>query len=452
MGITDATDDTARADDQSGTKRMLGITASSFVAVPADIPLVNEFPVHTLALIAVYTLATVLIWVFVGYPLLMLRFALVHKGAKKNYAFQPFFSILVPTFNEEAVIEKRIQNLQALRYPKDKYEILVIDSGSSDATTRIVERLCAEDGAPRTKLVCEDERMGKASAINCGSAHAAGDIILVTDANAFFDADVLAELGPHFERAEIGGVGGRYVVSNPENPLPRTEQFYWDLETLLRTGESALDSACLFQGEINAWRKSIVDADTAMIGEDLDMSIAIRKKGYKVAFEPNAICYEPSPTSFSEQRTQKQRRCLGTIQNIFKHWRYLFVPTDWYRLIIFPSHKGLLMATPFMFFGILVCYTLIWNPFVVLDHIFIMSALFLILLAVYLRFGPQLHRADVSTRPVKFSFLRVAGYVLFDEYLLLVAWIAFFSRRYSVLWEKIDSTRAGAEPAELNLD
>ena len=99
-----------------------------------------------------------------------------------------------------------------------------------------------------------------------------------------------------------------------------------------------------------------------MIGEDLDMSIAIRKKGYKVAFEPNAICYEPSPTSFSEQRTQKKRRCLGTIQNIFKHWRYLIVPRDWYRLIIFPSHKGLLMVTPFMFVGILLGYTVDLEP------------------------------------------------------------------------------------------
>ncbi len=405
-------------------------------------------PFVTLDIVVLYLLAFLLIWVFSGYPLLMLRFALVHKGDKKNYAFQPFFSILVPTFNEEAVIEKRIQNLRALRYPKHKYEILVIDSGSSDATKRIVQRLCAEGGAPRTKLVCEDERRGKASAINCGSAHAAGDIILVTDANSFFDANVLAELGPHFERPEIGGVGGRYMVSNPDNPLPRTEQFYWDLETLLRTGESALDSACLFQGEINAWRKSIVDADTAMIGEDLDMSIAIRKKGYKVAFEPNAICYEPSPTSFGEQRTQKQRRCLGTIQNIFKHWRYLFVPRDWYRLIIFPSHKGLLMASPFMFLGILVGYILIWNPLVVLDHIFIMSALFLIMLAVYLRYGPRLYRADASTRPAKFSFLRVARYVLFDEYLLLLAWRDFFFRRYSVLWEKIDSTRESVEPVE----
>ena len=419
----------------------------SFIAIPADIPILNTFPVQTLALIIVYALAVLLIWVFVGYPLLMLRFALVRRDVEKNHSFQPFFSILVPTFNEDSVIEKRIQNLWALRYPKDKYEIIVIDSGSSDATRSIVQRMCLESEAPQTRLVCEDQRKGKASAINCGCAQAVGEIMLVTDANSFFDVNVLREIAPHFEKPEIGGVGGRYAVSNLDNPLPSTEQFYWDRETLLRTGESALDSACLFQGEINAWRRSIVKADPAMIGEDLDMSIAIRKKGYKVAFEPNAICYEPSPTSFGEQRTQKKRRCLGTIQNIFKHWRYLFVPGDWYRSIIFPSHKGLLVVTPFMFAGVLLGYIVIWNSLLILSHLFITSALFLILLYLYLQFGPRLHQAYASTRRGKFSFLRVARYVLFDEYLLLLAWKDFFSRRYSVLWEKIDSTRAGAEPA-----
>ena len=418
------------------------------LGMSAAIPPLDVYPVPTLALIAVYVLAALLIWVFVGYPLLMLRFALVHRDVERNHSFQPFFSILVPTFNEEAVIEKRIHNLRALQYPNDKYEILVVDSGSLDATKSIVQRMCHEDGAPHTKLVCEDQRRGKASAINCGSAQAAGDLLLVTDANSAFDANVLAELAPHFESAEVGGVGGRYVVSNPDNPLPAAEQFYWRLEDVLRTGESALDSACLFQGEISAWRKSIVEADPAMIGEDLDMSIAIRKKGYKVAFEPRAICYEPSPSSFAEQHTQKKRRCLGTIQNIFKHWRYLFVPRDWYRLIIFPSHKGLLMFTPFMFVGIVLGYILIWNPALVLSHLFIMSALFLILLFFYLQFVPRLQRAYDGTPRKKVSLLRLAMYVLFDEYLLLLAWRDFFSRRYSVLWEKIDSTRESVEPVE----
>jgi cellulose synthase/poly-beta-1,6-N-acetylglucosamine synthase-like glycosyltransferase len=369
----------------------------------------------------------------------MLRFALRHKLSHKDYSYQPFVSIIIPTYNEDGVIEKRIQNLRDLHYPNEKYEILVVDSGSSDHTRSIVRRISKEGGTPQIRLVCEDQRNGKASAINCGKKHAAGDIILVTDANSVFDERALEELIPHFKDHDVGAVGGRYVVANPETQLPCTEQFYWHFENMLRTGESAADSACLFEGSINAWRKDIVDADVAMISEDLDMSISIRKTGYKVAFEPNALSYEPAPTSFSEQLKQKKRRSVGTIQTIFKHWRYLIVPSDWYRLITFPSHKSLLMFSPFMFVGILLSYVVIWNSSLILSHVFIISGLFLILLFLYLRSTPRLHHALVSSG-AKVSLLRVALYVLFDEYLLLLAWKDFFFRRHSVLWEKIDTT------------
>jgi biofilm PGA synthesis N-glycosyltransferase PgaC len=401
----------------------------------------------TLGTAVLYLLTFLLIWVFSGYPLLMLGFTLRNEKVNKDYSYQPLISVVVPTYNEEAVIENRIQNLRDLEYPKEKYEILVVDSGSVDATKSIIQQICQEAGSPQVTLVCQHQRMGKASAINCGATHASGDIILVTDANSVFDRRVLAEVAPHFKNSKIGGVGGRYVVANPENPLPRTEQFYWELECSLRSGETAFDSACLFQGEINAWRKSIVDADTTMIGEDLDMSIMIRKKGYKVVFEPDAICYEPTPTSLSDQLTQKKRRCLGTIQNMFKHWQYLLVPKDWYRLIIFPSHKGLLVATPFMFAGIFLCYILIWNVPLILGHLFITSALFLVVLFLYLRLVPRVHETYHSAPVARVSLLRLAWYVLFDEYLLLLAWRDFLFGRYSVLWEKIDSTRAEAEPS-----
>ena len=106
------------------------------------------------------------------------------------------------------------------------------------------------------------------------------------------------------------------------------------------------------------------------------------------------------------------------------------------------------MFTPFMFVGIVLGYIVIWNPAVVLSHIFIMSALFLILLFFYLQFVPRLQRAYDGTPRKKVSLLRLAMYVLFDEYLLLLAWRDFLFRRYSVLWEKIDSTRESVGPVE----
>lgn len=89
--------------------------------------------------ILLYLLSFLFIWQFVGHPSLMAIAALKSKPKDKDYSFQPFVSIIVPTYNEEKVIAKRIENLVVLEYPKDNYEIIVVDSGFTDSTTEIME-------------------------------------------------------------------------------------------------------------------------------------------------------------------------------------------------------------------------------------------------------------------------------------------------------------------------
>jgi cellulose synthase/poly-beta-1,6-N-acetylglucosamine synthase-like glycosyltransferase len=67
--------------------------------------------------------------------------ALREKPKKENYRYQPFVSIIVPIYNEEKVIEKRIKNLMGLDYPKDKYEIIIIESGSIDNTYNVAKKI-----------------------------------------------------------------------------------------------------------------------------------------------------------------------------------------------------------------------------------------------------------------------------------------------------------------------
>ncbi|MDI6886824.1 MAG: glycosyltransferase, partial [archaeon] len=64
----------------------------------------------------------------VGYPSLMALIALRSKLKEKDYSYQTFVSIIVPAYNEEKVIERKIENLFELDYPKDNYEIIVVDS------------------------------------------------------------------------------------------------------------------------------------------------------------------------------------------------------------------------------------------------------------------------------------------------------------------------------------
>ncbi len=93
------------------------------------------------ALLAFFTI--LVFWQFMGFPLFM---ALIYKKRKtclpdKDYSYQPFISIIVPAYDEERVIKRRIENLLSQDYPRDKFEIVIVDSGSTDATLEIARGL-----------------------------------------------------------------------------------------------------------------------------------------------------------------------------------------------------------------------------------------------------------------------------------------------------------------------
>lgn len=393
-----------------------------------------------------YLLSFLIIWQFVGYPTLMAIIASKNNSKSKDYSYQPFVSILVPTYNEEKVIGDRIKNLNHLNYMKNNYEIIVIDSGSNDFTRDIVKRRINENrGKPGLKLITEKKRNGKASAINYGKKHAKGNIILVTDANSIFSKNVLKEMVPYFKDPKIGAVGGRYCVNNNlKNSITQSESFYWDLEIIMRLGESKIDSACLFHGEINAWRKDIVNADIEALSEDLDMCIQVRKKGYKIEYEPKAVVYEPSATNASDQIKQRKRTSIGTIQNIFKHRNYFFFPRDIYSFLTFPSHKTLVLLSPFLFILISAFYVILsMNGMfeTVITHFIIIMSLFVLLFVILMNLKSHIIKNEpISKFKVKI-IPHIVQYIILNEFLLLLAWKDFIMGDYSVSWEKATSTR-----------
>ncbi|MGB9980645.1 glycosyltransferase [Methanobacterium sp.] len=390
-----------------------------------------------------YFLSFLIIWQFVGYPTLMALIARRTKVKPKDYSYQPFVSILVPTYNEENVIGNRIENLIHLDYMDDNYEIIIVDSGSNDLTRDIVRKKIKENTRkPELKLIIENKRNGKASAINYGKNHAKGDIILVTDANSIFKRNVLKEMMPHFNDPKIGAVGGKYTLPNYDTLITSSNQFYLDIEYIMRKGESSIDSACLFHGEINAWRKNIVNADIGIVSEDLDMAIQIRKKKYKIEYEPKAINYEPAPTSIEDQIIQRKRNSIGTIKNIFKHMDYWLFPRDIYSLVIFPSHKGLVMFSPFILIAIPILYFLIMDLQTIVTHFMLVLINFTMLFLVLNHLKSKIIKSSRLKSGFSFKSLpKIVFYVLLNEYIVLLAWKDFIFGRYSVLWDKVESTR-----------
>ena len=396
-----------------------------------------------IVVLILYFLSFLIIWQFGGYQLLMATIAIISKPKEKNYGYQAFVSIIVSAYNEERVVENRINNLLNLDYPKDKYEIIVVESGSTDNTYQIVNDVINKRKNtinPTIKLLREKRRKGKASAINFGQKNANGDIILGTDANTIFDKNVLKEMIPHFEDRKVGAVDGRYVVLNPDNTLTSSESFYWELESIMRMGESVLGSVCALHGKINAWRKNIVDADTDMLAEDLDMAVQIKRKGYKIQYEPNAIAYEPSAKTHKDQIIQKERIAIGRIQCFFKHRAYLVFPIDLYRLLIFPSRRTLSIFSPFIFLAIPILYALVNNIFTIVTHIILTLMIFLIVFSIFMILKSKI----IKTTKSKFSLssiFKIVYFVLFEEYIILLAWKDYIFKKYSILWEKAESAR-----------
>ena len=395
----------------------------------------------TPVVILLYLLSFLLIWQFVGYPSLMALLALRSKPKEKDYSYQTFVSIIVPAYNEETVIGERIKNLVELDYPKDKYEIIIVESGSTDNTYKIVKDMMEhhKDSKPTLKVVNEEERKGKASAINLGKKHAEGEIILVTDANSIFDRNVLSEIMPHFKDSKVGAVGGRYVVSDPENSLAASESFYWNLEYIMFKGESYLDSPVIINGTISAWRKKLVEVDT-LLSEDVDMALQVRRAGYNIEYEPNAVVYERAATTPHDQIVQRKRTSIGILQCIFKHWKYFLLPSNLYNLLIFPSHKILAMFSPFLLLAVPVLYMLSGNFKTIFMHFFLTLLIFGLLLSLLMHLKSKLIKDEKMNFSIS-AIPKIVYYVLLNEYLILLAWRDFIFRRYSVVWERAESTR-----------
>ncbi|ASJ06392.1 glycosyltransferase [Thermococcus pacificus] len=399
----------------------------------------------------VYIISGALIlWHLLIYPIVMGIIALIKKPLEKDYSYLPKFSIIVPAYNEEKVIINRIKNLEALNYPKDRYEIIIVESGSTDNTYMKVEEYIKSRKSkfPIIKLLHEAKRKGKPSAVNYGKKYSDGEIILVTDANSIFDKNVLKELAPHFKDPKVGAVGGRFVpIKN--NSQGEGVDFYWDWEFLMRLGESQLYSTCVMHGEINAWRKELVELNPNLISDDLMIPLEVISKGKLVKYEPNAVVYEKVPSTKVDEIKQRKKNAIGTIQVTFKYIKFLLSPRL-YSLIYF-SHKGLQIFFPYLIVSFAlpllvglakknsnVLYLLALYSILSIVSLFILMIIIQKVKVTY-DIGAQTNNAKASSLIIKLPAIVI--YFLWLQWIVVLAWFDYLRGRYSVKWQKAESTR-----------
>jgi cellulose synthase/poly-beta-1,6-N-acetylglucosamine synthase-like glycosyltransferase/peptidoglycan/xylan/chitin deacetylase (PgdA/CDA1 family) len=230
-----------------------------------------------------------------------------------------FVSVLIPAFNEERVIEASVRRVLASTGPR--IEVIVIDDGSSDATSATVSRAFAMD--PRVTLLTIANG-GKARALNRGLEIAKGDIVIALDADTQFEPETIAKLTRWFADPHIGAVAGNARIGNPINLITRWQSVeYITAQGLERRALSALDAITVVPGAVGAWRRRALDevggypADT--LAEDQDLTIAIQRAGWKVACDVDAIAWTEAPETVHALFKQRYRWAFGTLQCLWKH-------------------------------------------------------------------------------------------------------------------------------------
>ena len=182
----------------------------------------------------------IILYIYIGYPLILilLHFLLPKKRINKKEIF-PEVSLLISCFNEEAVINEKLENALALDYPRDKLEIIVISDASTDRTDEIVRGF--EDKGVR--LIRQDKNLGKTCGLNLAVPIAKGEIVVFSDANPMYMPDAIRKLVRNFNDDKIGYVVGqaRYTDSN-KSPASKSEAAYWELEIFLKKIESHIHS------------------------------------------------------------------------------------------------------------------------------------------------------------------------------------------------------------------
>lgn len=232
---------------------------------------------------------------------------------------RPLVTVIIPAYNEERVIESSVHRILASDYVP--IEVIVADDGSKDRTSPIVAAAFGDD--PRVRLMTMVNG-GKASALNRALAVAKGDIIVALDADTQFEPETISRLVRWFVREDLGAVAGNAKVGNRVNLVTRWQGVeYVTAQNIERRALTRFDAIMVVPGAVGAWRRQALDdvggypEDT--LAEDQDLTIAIQRHGWKVAYDEDAVAWTEAPETLRALGKQRFRWAFGTLQCLWKH-------------------------------------------------------------------------------------------------------------------------------------
>jgi cellulose synthase/poly-beta-1,6-N-acetylglucosamine synthase-like glycosyltransferase/spore germination protein YaaH/peptidoglycan/xylan/chitin deacetylase (PgdA/CDA1 family) len=241
-------------------------------------------------------------------------------------AFIPPVSVVIAAYNEEKVIARTIRSILENGYPE--LEVVIVDDGSKDRTLAVVRESYGSDS--RVRILTQPNR-GKAAALNYGFRESRHGLLVAVDADTIFESGTIAKLMRHFSNPMVGAVSGNARVGNRKKWITRFQSIEYICGfNLDRRALDLLNAITVVPGAVGAWRKDLVlraggfGDDT--LAEDTDLTLAIRRLGFEIRYEEQAVAYTEAPETTRDLAKQRFRWAFGTLQAAWKHRDATFNP------------------------------------------------------------------------------------------------------------------------------
>lgn len=316
--------------------------------------LTHELMVGNMLFILLFWLSFLSIsYTYIGYYF-MLKTIVKYKKSQRRFddTYQPSFSMIVAAFNEEKVIEQKIENFLNLRYSKEKMELIIGSDGSTDRTNEILDNL----DSIIIKVKLYTHRRGKASVLNDLVKLASGDILVFSDANTMYERSAVKRLVRHFVEPQVGGVCGRLILDSADKNIGgKGEILYWDYENELKRLESRIRTIFGANGAIYAIHKNLYKSlpTDVVIMDDFLIALRIVESGYDVIFDEQAVGREAAALDEKGEFNRKIR--IGAANFNSLRWiKPLLNPKRGFISYGLWSHKILRWFVPFFMLMLLI--------------------------------------------------------------------------------------------------
>lgn len=378
----------------------------------------------------------IVLYTYIGYGILLYILVRIKDAVRPRTepvlpAELPEVTLLIAAYNEEDIVDDKMDNTFLLDYPEHLLNIVWVTDGSTDRTNEMLARY-----EPRVRTLFDAPRRGKSAALNRAMCFVESPIVIFTDANTMLGSGSVKEIVRLFSDPKVGCVSGEKKIAQADKQdATAGEGLYWRYESALKTLDYRLYSAVGAAGELFAVRKelfTILPDDTLL--DDFVMSLSIARRGYRIAYTSEAYAVESASADMRQEAKRKVRIAAGGLQSIWRLGGLLNIFRYGTLSFQYISHRVLRWTiTPVLWFALLpLNIALAWN-----GNVFYVILLILQLLFYAAALGGYL----MSRKNIKNKFLFVPYYFIFMNLCVFKGAVYLARNKGKGAWEK--AKRAG---------